>query len=168
MTKKDSLESFIRDHRSEFDHLKAPEHIWQKISRDSVQVHRFWKWSAVAATALLLIAIGYITGMQSKSNSSIAGWDEYRETEQYYQSRINQKMEIIKTLGVGNEVMEDIRVLDDVYYDLKTQLMEDPNADAAVLLNAMIRHQQQKLKVMEEILGRVDKYKTNENESQEM
>ena len=106
--------------------------------------------------------------MQRNTHSSITGWDEYRETEQYYQSRINQKMEIIKTLGVGNEVMEDIRVLDDVYYELKTQLMKDPNADADVLLNAMIRHQQQKLKVMEEILGRVDKYKTNENESQEM
>ena len=71
-------------------------------------------------------------------------------------------MEEIKALKVSDEVLADIRVLDDVYYELKTQLLEDPNADSQLLLSAMIRHQQQKLEVMEEILNRVDKYKSNE------
>jgi hypothetical protein len=49
-----------------------------------------------------------------------------------------------------------------VYAQLKKQLREDPNADARILLSAMIKHQQQKLRVMDEILHRVEKYKSNE------
>jgi hypothetical protein len=75
-------------------------------------------------------------------------------------------MEEIRSLQVSDEVLADIRILDDVYYELKTQLIEDPNADSQLLLSAMIRHQQQKLEVMEEILNRVDKYKSNEQSHQ--
>ncbi len=37
-----------------------------------------------------------------------------------------------------------------------------------MLLSTMIRHQQQKLEVMEEILTRVDKYPTTESKNHEM
>ena len=103
-----------------------------------------------------------------QARPDIAGWKEYQETEQYYESRIQAKMDKIKTLTVSDEVMGDIQVLDDVYQQLRTQLLEDPNADSQVLLSAMIRHQQQKLEIMEKILNRVDKYKTNEKEGHEM
>lgn len=165
MNTKKTLKDFIRTHRSEFDDLKAPPGIWERIS-PAPKVHYIWKWSAIAASALLLISFGYIMGMKIQSKPDIAGWDEYAETEKYYESRINQKMEEIKALKVSDEVLADIRVLDDVYYELKTQLLEDPNADSQLLLSAMIRHQQQKLEVMEEILNRVDKYKSNEQSHQ--
>ncbi len=165
---KDSLEGFIHKHRAEFDDLKAPAGLWEGISPNPKQVHSLWKLTAVAATALLLVSVGYIIGTGNSQNPDIAGWDEYIETEQYYESRISQKMEEIKTLEVSDEILADIQILDDVYHDLKTQLMEDPNADTQVLLSAMIRHHQQKLEVMEEILNRVDKYKSNENEGHQM
>ena len=77
-------------------------------------------------------------------------------------------MDKIKTLAVSNEVTADLQVLDDIYMQLRTQLTDDPNADPQVLLNAMIRHQQQKLAIMEKILTQVDKYKKNEKDSREM
>lgn len=164
MKKQTGLEDFIRDHRDDFDDLKAPPGVWNKISGEKPKVHLLWKWSAVAASALLIMSLGYILGTNVRKEPAMAEWQEYQETEQYYESRISAKMEQIKTLPVRDEVMTDIRVLDEVYLQLKTQLMEDPNADAQVLLSAMIRHQQQKLEVMEEVLNRVDKYKSNEQD----
>lgn len=168
MKRKNSLEEFIQEHRAAFDDLKAPAGLWERINKTPAKVHSLWKWIAVAASSLLLITVGYIMGMRGQHHPDIAGWDEYVETEQYYEARISQKMEEIKTLEVSDEVLADIKILDDVYHDLKTQLTEDPNADTHVLLSAMIRHQQQKLEVMEEILNRVDKYKSNDNEGHQM
>jgi len=168
MNRRPSVEDFIRNHRAEFDDLKAPAGLWQQIDRRNPRVHYLWKWSAVAASALLLVSLGFIFGTRFQAGPDIAGWKEYQETEQYYESRIQAKMDKIKTLAVSDEVMADIQVLDDVYQQLKTQLLEDPNADTQVLLSAMIRHQQQKLEIMEKILTRVDKYKTNEKEGHEM
>ena len=168
MNSKKSLEDLIRDNRKEFDDLRAPAHVWNRIVSQPVKVHPMWKWSAIAASALLLLSVGFIIGFKTQSGPGIKGWDEYAETEKYYESRINVKMEQIKTLDVSNEVLNDLQVLDDVYHELKTQLLQDPNADAEVLLSTMIRHHQQKLEVMEEILNRVDKYKNNVDENLEM
>ena len=142
--------------------------MWHRLDRESPRVHHLWKWVSVAASALLLLSLGYIGGAKFKGGPDIAGWKEYQETEQYYESRIQAKMDKIKTLAVSDEVMGDIQVLDDVYQQLRIQLLEDPNANTQVLLSAMIRHQQQKLEIMEKILTRVDKYKTNENKGHEM
>lgn len=168
MKGKDALEDFIRDNRSAFDDLKAPAGVWARIDKKDKPVFHLWKWSAIAASALLLIAVGYIFGLKTQAKPAIAGWDEYVEAENYYQVRIDRKMEKIKTLSVGEEVMTDIRVLDEVYGQLRKQLLEDPNADTQLLLSAMVKHQKQKLDIMEKILERVDKYKTNENDNQEM
>ena len=122
----------------------------------------------MAASALLLIAVGYIFGMKTQAQPEIAGWDEYLEAEEYYQGRIEQKKAKIKALPVHEEVLTDIQMLDEVYEQLRKQLLEDPDANAELLLSAMIKHQQQKLDVMEKILDRVDKYQTNENSNREM
>jgi len=168
MKSRSSLEDFIRNHRNEFDDLKAPDRVWEKLDNKTPRVHHLWKWSAVAASGLLLVSIGYIFGTKSNSNMDVAGWKEYQETEQYYEARIQTRMDKIKTLTVSNEVTADLQVLDDIYQQLKTSLMDDPNADPQVLLNAMIRHQQQKLEIMEKILTQVDKYKKNEKDSRKM
>lgn len=168
MKRQDSLEDFIRDNRASFDDLKVPDRVWARINKQDRPVHSLWKWTAVAASALLLVAVGYIFGIRTQAQPEIAGWDEYKEAEEYYQDRIDQKMERIKTLPVSQEVLTDIQVLDEVYEQLRKQLLEDPNADAELLLSAMIRHQQQKLDIMEKILNRVDKYQSNESSNHEM
>lgn len=161
----DGLEQFIKENRGTFDHLKAPVGVWDRVAplrRVEVSV---WKYTAIAASALLLVAVGYIFGMKSQSGPRIAGMEEYEEAERYYQSRIDQKMETIKTLPVSQEVLNDLQVLDEVYVQLRKQLEEDPNADAQLLLSAMIRHQQQKLDMMEKIVNRVDKYQNHDQEN---
>ena len=168
MKRQDSLEDFIRDNRASLDDLKAPDRVWARINKKDRPVQSLWKWTAMAASALLLIAVGYIFGIRTQAQPEIAGWDEYKEAEQYYQDRIDRKMEKIKTLPVSQEVLTDIQVLDEVYEQLRKQLLEDPNADAELLLSAMIRHQQQKLDIMEKILNRVDKYQSNESSNHEM
>jgi hypothetical protein len=162
MKGQDPLENFIHTHRDAFDDLKAPPGVWKRISKKNAQVHPLWKWSAVAASALLLIAVGYIFGLQSSPEDHIAGWEEFQEAEQFYITRANYKMEEIRSLQVDTAVLQDIKVLDEIYHQLRTQLLEDPKADAQILLHHMIRHQQKKLKVMDEILHRVKKYEGSE------
>jgi len=159
-----NLEQFIHDNRDAFDDLKAPKGLFDKIVPKEHTVSPMWKWMAVAASALLLISVGYIAGSKSQAESRVAGWDEFQEAEQYYQSKIDVKLAEIKTLPVSSEVLSDIQALDEVYAQLRKQLLEDPNADSKVLLSAMIKHQKQKLEVMDDILNRVEKYKTNEND----
>ena len=160
------LERFIHENRDAFDDLKAPKGMFDKIMPQERGVSPMWKWMAVAASALLLIMSGYIIGTKSSPETRVAGWDEFQEAEQYYQSKIDAKMELIKTLPVSHEVMSDIQVLDDVYGQLRKELLENPNADSKVLLSAMIKHQRQKLEVMDEVLNRVEKYNNNENNKQ--
>lgn len=167
MKKKDSLERFVSTHRQEFDDLKAPSRIWGTVLPTNEPVHSIWKITAVAASALLLIALGYILGFKTQATNT-AGWDQFEETEKYYTTRINQKMEQIKTLGVSDEVIGDIQILDDVYHEMRSQLMDDPNANPKLLLSTMIKHHKQKLEVMEKIVNRVDKYQSNEKDNHEM
>jgi len=162
--KKSNLENFIHENRDAFDDLKAPKGLFEKIVPRERNTNPLWKWMTIAATALLLIAVGYIVGTKTSPETRVAGWNEFQEAEQYYQSKIDAKMELIKTLPVSNEVMSDIQVLDEVYVQLRKQLLEDPNADSKLLLHAMIKHQKQKLDVMDDILNRVEKYKNNEND----
>lgn len=168
MSTRQSLEEFIRENRAELDDLKAPPGLWRRIDPNPATVSPIWKWTAVAAIGLLLISIGFIVGRQAQATPDIAGWDEFQATEAYYESRINAKMDRIKTLEVGEEVLADIQVLDEVYHQLKKQLLEDPNADTQKLLTNMIRHQQQKLEVMERILTHVDKYQPSSTGNHEM
>ncbi len=163
--KKNNLEQFIRSNRDAFDDLKAPKGLFDKIVLQEHKVHPLWKWMAIAASALLLISVGYIAGSRLRPESRIAGWSEFQEAEKYYQDKINVKMEEMKALPVSSEVLSDIQALDEVYAQLRKQLLEDPNADSKVLLSAMIKHQKQKLEVMDEILQRVEKYKKNENDN---
>lgn len=159
-----NLEDFIKSNKDSFDDLKAPSSVWKGIERRmEPKVHHFWKWSAVAASALLLVAVGYIFGMRSQVTDTIAGWDQFEEAERFYQSRINVKMDKIKALPVSDEVMADIKVLDEVYLQLREELLRDPNADANVLLATMIKHQQQKLEVLDKILDRVNQYEPSES-----
>jgi hypothetical protein len=168
MKNKDSLEQFIAGNRAAFDDKKAPAGVWARIDKKDAPVHSLWKWSAIAASALLLIAVGYILGDNTNARNQTSGWAEYTETEQFYQVRINQKMDEVKTLPVSNEVLNDLQMLDEVYDELKKQLLADPNADANVLLMAMVKHQQQKLDVLEKIINRMNKYNKNENNNHEI
>lgn len=168
MENKDSLEKFIAGNRAAFDDKKAPPGVWSRIDKREAPVHHLWKWSAIAASALLLIAVGYIMGDRMNTNNQTPAWAEYQETENFYQVRIDQKMDEVKALPVSNEVLNDLKMLDEVYEELRKQLLADPNADASVLLMAMVKHQQQKLDVLEKIINRVNKYNKNENKNHEI
>jgi hypothetical protein len=166
----DNLEKYIRNNKDAFDDLKAPSKAWRGIERRmEPKVHHLWKWSAVAASALLLVAVGYILGMKANPTDTIAGWDQFEKAEEFYQSRINVKLDKIKALPVSDDVMADIKVLDEVYQQLREELLQDPNADANVLLATMIKHQKQKLEVLDKILDRVNQHEPSEtNTNHEM
>ncbi len=168
MSNRDSLENFVTSNRDSFDDLKAPAGVWSRIEKKERPVHHLWKWSAVAASALLLIAVGYIIGDRMNTPTQKPGWAEFQETENFYQGRINQKLDEVKALPVSSEVLNDLQMLDEVYAELKNQLREDPNADAQVLLAAMVRHNKKKLEVLEKIIHRVSKYQNDENQNREI
>ena len=168
MKKHESLEEFIRSHREDFDDLKAPPRVWYHVNPSQPKVHVMWKWTAVAASSLLLILSGYLIGSRSAGPQSIAGWKEYQDKSQYYEAQIEQKLVQLKTMNVGDDVLTDIRLLDNVYQEMRDQLLNDPGADTEALFDAMIRHQRQKLEVMEEIIHRYDKYTPDENKVREL
>lgn len=155
----DRLENFIREHRKEFDDRRAPELAWDRIpSKKRISLKRVYTRAAVAATMLLLITVSFVIGMRTAGKENIEGWTQFQEAEQYYEMRIRQRMEQIKTVSHDTEVLSDVEVLDEVYLQLREQLLQNPQANPKHLLSVMIRHQQQKLKVMDNILERIEKY----------
>ena len=115
----DRLEEFIKQNRSSFDDLKAPADMWHKVRPYKLRlVHASWKWIAVAASVLFLITAAFMAGSYQGRKDGMA-WKEFETTEQYYTQRVSAKMEQIRLLGVGEEVMSDIQVLDEVYHQLR-------------------------------------------------
>lgn len=165
---RDPLEEFIRSNRASFDDLKAPPRVWKRIDKGSAPVHHLWKWSAIAASALLLLAVGYIIGNSGHQGYHTQEWAEYQEAEKYYQTRVNQKIKEVEKLPVSDQVLNDLQMLDKVYEELRRQLLEDPNADPQVLLAAMVKHQQEKLDVLEKIINRLNKYNHQKSENHEI
>lgn len=168
--KHDPLVKFISTHKEDFDELKAPRHVWEELDSKlfpKQRVHPGWKWTAIAASVLLCIGVGYTIGYR-QSDHQIAGWKEYEEAESYYQMRISNKLNDMRNAGVEENVLHDLEMLDTVYLDLRDRLEKDPNTNSKQVLSKMILHQQQKLKAMELILDKVEKYKPDQHEILEM
>ena len=168
----------IQKNREAFDDAVPTPHIWDRIEKQlppsqsevvkgKVRSLRIWQWTAAAAVALLLVASGVIIGLStslgSRQDPMLA---EYAETEEYYATQVNQKLTAIQQQYNDPSLEEDLRQLDEIYQDLKSELMESDNPNKAEIINAMIINYQTKVAILEKVLERIGDVNSNkENES---
>lgn len=135
----------------------------QKFSQRKFPVWNITRWAA----AILLVAVAgytvYFSTIGTADESGISLHEvspEMAETEYYYSSQVNQKLELIKTSGVQIDplVFEDIQTLDSAYQDLMHDLRD--GADNEEVVEAMIENYRLKLAILERILKEIDKKKS--------
>ncbi len=136
-----------------------------------------------AAVGLLLIGLAWAFGKWQGQNTGSASTQEtyldlsqinpeLAETENYYTRLIAQKREELqkyplKELGLEQEFQQDIKELNQLYEQLKSDLKEVPSQNQIV--DAMIQNLQTRIKVLNRQLEILEKLKsqTKENEKKD-
>jgi hypothetical protein len=167
----DKLEKFIKENREDFDfHIPDPQ-IWNRIERqlDNKRNHGLILiWSTRMAAALIaVLSVGVLIGIQiskqSKTELNYAVSPEmksFQDTETYYQQQVSLKLDEVKTLQPESTIENDLKQLDEIYNELKEELIRSNYSNSDMMINAMIKNHKTKVEILESIL---EKQKQNKN-----
>jgi hypothetical protein len=171
----DKLKNFINEHRDEFDTFEPRPDLWQDISKElpqkktarviSLTYARMWQYAA--AVVLLIAAVFVIrqyiptnqTNDPAGATTTAASLEkiapQMAEVESYYTSLINEKKAQmgnfdLKSLGINDNLQQDIAVLDSAYAKLKTELLTTPNKEQ--IMDAMIQNLQLRMEILNQQL----------------
>ncbi len=176
---KDELKIFTEKNREKFEHYSLDlDKTWGEIEQrlNEMETTPFqipWKIiMKVAAAIVVLITIGFGYYLNNQriafDKNGIALHNissELADTEAFYMAQIDEKLKLIEVTSgsVDPEVMQQLKVLDQDYESLKSDLKD--NADSEEVINAMIEYYRLKLAMLEKIL--VEIQKSNDNEEDE-
>lgn len=169
--KKDKLETFITEHRAEFDMMDPDPRIWSRIDQElrpkgGGSLH-YW---LIGVIVILLISISLMFGMElgkSKQTqpayfASQNQYQEFKETQDYYTSMVNYNLSQIKDPQQSEQVRNDLNQLDEIYLELKNELENSPNGDSEMIIGLMIKNYKNKIDILEKVLTK-SKEKNNDN-----
>jgi len=174
------FEKYIKERRMQLDSDKPrkghEERFLQKLDRLSdrrpVRKIRFRHAIQVAASLAIILSSAVLLIRQSGGNELAAGEipEAVLEADYYYASQVDVKYEQIKEFNFENN--EDKTLLLNELKDLESyhkQLMEDleANPDDERVINALIRHYQVKLDVMDQIIIQLNQVKSEISENHE-
>lgn len=172
--KEDNLEKFIANHRKEFDTAEPPPMVWMNLEKElesnntkekkSGYVHEL-KWPSmmrmmsVAAMFLVVMGVGLLIGLQI--NKGDEGYNnprlnEFVEAERHYNKKIDDMWTVVKTTGTEEEtsIAEDLKALDEVYNELKEELLNGTQDNTNEVVNAMIKNYRTKIEILETVLNK--------------
>ena len=169
----DNLEDFIKNNKEGFEQ-KAPKNLWDNIEsklEEKPPVKKKTNWlfyGSVAAGIALLITVGIQFGKQK--NNTVADTnqpvqqiqeketqialadisEEYAELELHYITEISEKEEALLALNPDEELMEEIKMLDDDYKMLSKEL--GSGGDDKIIVEAMIENYRLKIELMDVVI----------------
>ncbi|MGH2643187.1 MAG: hypothetical protein ACRDE2_04510 [Chitinophagaceae bacterium] len=170
---KDNLESFIHDHRNEFDDAVPEDKIWSRLENNLqrggeghnqkpiAKVHRIShsgkRWLSAAAVFLLCISLAaFVRGYQVKKqmmDTSIP--QDLQNAQAYYENRITVKIDRIKSMeslqnnNADTSLWQLFGQRDEEYKRIKKALQENPG-DAHVRA-AFVEYYRSRLSVLNQI-----------------
>lgn len=186
----DEMKKFIQENKEAFD-LKADESMWSDIqasldkkeapqAKDGkyIKLRKWWVYSGVAASVLIVIGIMLFNRTEvdktsSASNTNVASTKapdivehnlseispELAEIEAYYVSQVNDRMEDLKEYQTDPAIAETIETLEEEYKSLSKELGK--GGDDEKIIEAMIENYRLKLMVLEDVLRTI---KNTDNE----
>jgi hypothetical protein len=165
----EKMEEFIRNNRESFDVHEAPDSVWDKVEvrlRNKRRANSWRIWLQRAAVFIIIFSMAfalseYIHKPASKTISTNtlkepAVPQELKETQLYYEARVNSRMYEMKPVfasypGMEEEVHKDFSRLDSICADLKKDLKD--NVSNQQVLEAMIQNYRTKLEILEDLLA---------------
>lgn len=172
----DKLKNRVDENRQEWDiHDVELYGLWDNIeaqldeNKAKAKKHQAYTWLKIAASIVLIIGVSWMVIKVNAKPEHQNGYalselsPELAETEVYYASQINEKLEMISTANaeIDDVVLENLALLDSAYNDLKLDLKD--NIDNEEVVGAMIENYRIKLQILEQVLGELNK-KDHENE----
>ena len=174
------FEKYIKEQRMRLDsdHPRQghEERFLQKLDRlpaAPVRKIRIRHVLQVAASLAIILTSSLLLIRPSGQKDQMAGKEipaAMMEADFYYASEMDRKYEQIRNFNFDNE--EEITILLDDLQDFETfhqKLMDDleANPDDERVINALIRHYQLKLEVMDQIIIQLDQIKSETSEQHE-
>jgi hypothetical protein len=164
--KKGKIEKLIFENKEEFNQLKAPTGLWDKIEKklppveteksSKVVMLRIMK---IAAVSIGLLISGILIGKIyfSKSNPQ---FDEHlnqtiEQTEDYFGTLIDYKLKEAKSQDLLDEkLLNHLSALEKEYEELKNRLNESPNLNNDQLVNQMTKNYKLRLSLIDLLLDK--------------
>lgn len=136
-------------------------HVSQSLKPKPKSRRVFWI-SGVAASLLVLMTLaGGLFIKKEKVEFAINS--EWLEAEGYYLQEIDTKWTLVQSQVKDQELLADIRMMDDVFAELKKDLKD--NVDNEEVITAMMDSYRLKLKVLDRILKEIEEQKKNEKDT---
>lgn len=175
----DRLEDFIKQNRPSFDLEEPGGHLWKAIEADlpnkKNKLRLISRITGIAASILIVLSAGYFIGARQQSGqlsqdvfASEQQYQEFQEAQQYYISTIQDKMDKVEDMGAEEETLNDLKQLDEIYEELKAELLKNQYKDKDYLINLMINNYKTKIGILERIIEKSEQQneqKIEENET---
>jgi len=183
MKEKDNLEKFIRENREAFDDAVPSLKVWAAIDKQLThkdtpaassdnnkqkgRVRRLWRLSSIAASVVILLAIGAILGRQFQYDpmDNYAADDsvlrEVEDMRQYYETEIKNKEAQLVRFNESRTVTPDLKQIDEQIQELLEEMKNVPAGTEEQVINAMINNYQTKIAILEKVLENLN----NKNEN---
>ncbi len=166
------IDKFIEDHRSEFDDKIPDRSIWLSVEselnkKEKKGIFQLRPWK-IAAGVILVLGSGILIGLnlQSKGNNIDYARSpelmQFKDTETYYRTQVNLKLDEIRDPSSKANVSQDLKQLDEIYLQLKEEIIKSGYTNSDMLIQAMIENHKTKADILENILNKQNQTK-NEN-----
>lgn len=171
-----TLEEIFRKRRSEFDDREPSDGHFERFSfKLATRLHTgnakrsILPYLLKAAVVTLLVTLSslwsfdhFIKPNLKKTMTLSQVSPEYREVENYYVSQVKFMQNEFTTIDLSNPdqkeiMMQELSSMDSVYVELQKELKANPSDQRIV--DAMIKHYQQKIEVMSYLLEQLKQIK---------
>ena len=145
----------------------------QKLGRQPVRKFNFRHALQVAASIAIIITSGLVIVKLNKSGNKMAQKEipaAIVEADIYYTSQVNARYEQIRDFSFESSeekavLLDELKDLDIYHQQLMTDL--EANPDDGRVINALIRHFQIKLEIMDQIIIQLNQIKSETSENHE-
>ncbi len=175
-----NLEEHISQHRDLFDDSTPreghEERFLEKLYSTGERKLQFRHVLQIAASVAILLTSGIILVRVNKSGDKVARQEipaSVMEADTYYTSQVDARYDQISAFDFDSDeekalLLDELKDLDDYQQKLMKDLQANPGDDRVI--NALIRHYQLKLEVLDQIIIQLNQIKsetspTHENES---
>ena len=173
--KNDPIEHLFKTYRNQLD-TEEPSSDHQtrfidKLNKNNTRKNfSIWKSSAIAASLLLVISLGFLI-ITSKKQTELADVSpEMKQTQFFFNSIIEKELSEIskknspKTKKIINDTTAQLKILEDDYSNLENDLLKSNN-DKRVI-HAMITNFQKRVDLLQETLRQIESIKQYNSQKQ--
>ena len=159
------IEEFIQNNKDSFEEELPKGHFQRFENRRGTSSESSWsiklnRYLVVAASVVVILTIGFVA-LLTRGNLSSSEYllsnitPELYETEAYYQTEINQKMETLSEREkIDKSIFIDLMEMDESFETIKKDIEENPGDER--LISAILNTYQMKMDLLDEILNRIE------------